>query len=103
QHYLIAALILMGIAPPPPTNAPPSMSGPLDPGNPYLDTPFDQGFVTFGDWHVLTLLAEVVTRALKAVWYQKWYVHRRLRPEEFGGRIHHHRAGNASYPINAEI
>jgi hypothetical protein len=24
------------------------------------------------------------------VWYQKWQVHRRLRPEEFGGRIHVH-------------
>jgi hypothetical protein len=30
----------------------------------------------------------VGTRALKAVWFQKWGVHRRLRPEEFGGRIH---------------
>src|SRR6185437_7740944 len=26
--------------------------------------------------------------ALKAVWYQKWFVHRRLRPEAFAGRIH---------------
>ena len=26
-------------------------------------------------------------RALKAAWYQKWSVHRRLRPEEFGGRL----------------
>ncbi|MGH7844768.1 MAG: vanadium-dependent haloperoxidase, partial [Candidatus Binatia bacterium] len=37
------------------------------------------------------------------VWYQKWYVHRRLRPEEFGGRVHHHLTGAAIYPIDAEI
>jgi hypothetical protein len=44
------------------------------------------GFGTFGGPHILALLTEVSTRALKAVWYQKWLVHRRLRPEEFGGR-----------------
>jgi hypothetical protein len=33
------------------------------------------------------LVTEVATRALKAVWWQKWGVHRRLRPEEFGARI----------------
>lgn len=38
-------------------------------------------------------MTEVATRALKAVWYQKWAVHRRLRPEEFGGRIHVHLEG----------
>ena len=40
---------------------------------------------------------------MKAAWYQKWLVHRRLRPEEFGGRIHHSRTGAASYPIHPEI
>jgi hypothetical protein len=28
--------------------------------------------------------------ALRAVFYQKWLVHRRVRPETFGGRIHNH-------------
>jgi hypothetical protein len=40
---------------------------------------------------------------LKAIWYQKWYVHRRLRPEEFGGRLHNHLTGAARYPIHSEI
>ena len=30
----------------------------------------------------------MATRALKAVWYQKWFVHRWLRPEAFGGLAH---------------
>lgn len=79
------------------------MKAPFDPGNPYKRSSNQAGFGTFGDPHVLCLVAEVVARALKAVWYQKWFVHRRLRPEEFGGRIHNHKTEAASYPINAEI
>jgi hypothetical protein len=43
------------------------------------------GFGTFGGPAVITFVCEPSTRALKDVWYQKWVVHRRLRPEEFGG------------------
>jgi hypothetical protein len=38
-------------------------------------------FASFGGPHVLGLVAEVSTRALKLVWRQKWQHHRRLRPE----------------------
>ena len=48
-------------------------------------------------------MTEVATRALKAVWYQKWFVHRRLRPEAFGGLVHNALTGAASYPIDTEI
>ncbi|HEX8433023.1 MAG TPA: vanadium-dependent haloperoxidase [Longimicrobium sp.] len=75
----------------------------LDPGNPYPGYRVQAPFVTFGQPHVLTLVTEVLTRALRAVWFQKWFVHRRLRPEEFGGRIHNHLTGQRSYPIDAEI
>lgn len=30
-------------------------------------------------------------------------MHRRLRPETFGGRIHNHLTGTKSYPINSEL
>jgi hypothetical protein len=89
-----------------------TMPARLDPGNPYADPARGQGrtqdgFGTFGGPHVLTLVAEVATRALKAVWFQKWGVHRRLRPEEFGGRIEVHRLGGMDpgrYPmIHPEI
>jgi hypothetical protein len=46
------------------------------------------GFGTLGDPGILSLLCEVAAQALKAVWYQKWLVHLRLRPEAYGGRIH---------------
>ena len=54
------------------------------------------GFPLFGGPHILSLVTEVATRGLKAVWFQKWQVHRRLRPEAFGGLIH--RQLNSSSP-----
>jgi hypothetical protein len=65
-----------------------SSGAPFDRGIPFLEEDaFDkqQGFAHFGGPHILTLVAEVATRALKAVRYQKFNVHRRLRPEAMGG------------------
>ena len=77
---------------------------PKDQGNPYDPGSGTQsGFATFGPIHLLQVLAEVLGRALRAVWWQKWGVHRRLRPEEFGGRIHNHLTGARTYPIHASI
>ena len=79
-----------------------------DPGNPYTPpepaSPTESGFVTFGPPHAVTLVTEVLTRALQAVWFQKWFVHRRLRPEEFGGRVEAMlRRGCGPYPIDNQI
>src|SRR5262249_41232497 len=41
--------------------------------------------------------------ALGAAWFQKWMVHRRLRPEAMGGRLHQTRIGVAQYPLHAEL
>ena len=42
----------------------------------------------YGGPHILTLVTEVATRALKAVWHQKFNIHLRLRPEALAARIH---------------
>ena len=80
---------------------------PLNAGNPYhglTQSITQDGFGVFGGPHILSLLTEVSTRALKAVWYEKWFVHRRFRPEAFGGMLHIHLTGKKSYPmINDEI
>ena len=68
----------------------------MDDGNPYKEpvtaarpnARTQIGFGTFGGPHILSLVCEVATRALKTVWYQKWFVNRRLRPEEYGGLVH---------------
>ena len=43
------------------------------------------GFALFGGPHILNLVTEASTRALKAVRYQKFNVHCRLRPEALAG------------------
>ena len=59
------------------------MGAPVNPGNPYITSATQEGFGTFGGPYFATLVAEPATRALQGVWYQKWFVHRRLRPEMF--------------------
>jgi hypothetical protein len=80
---------------------------PLNPGNPYVagsgKLRTQTGFGTFGAPHIKTLAAEAATRALKAVWYQKWFVHRNLRPEAYGGLVHFMKTGAASYPLHSDI
>lgn len=82
---------------------------PNDQGNPYdppgtaMDSPTQVGFATFGPIHLLQVLGETLGRALRAVWWQKWGVHRRLRPEEFGGRVHNQVTGARTYPLHPSI
>jgi hypothetical protein len=103
QAYFQAMLILLQ---PPNPNDPLSGGGigaPLDAGNPYASSLTQDAFGTFGGPFIATMVCEPSTRALKAVWYQKWKVHRRLRPEAMAGRIHNHLTGAANYPIHADI
>lgn len=74
-----------------------------DGGNPYKHSRTQSAFTTFGQPYLLYLLAVVTQVALKVCWHQKWLVHRRLRPEEFGGRIECHLAQRASYPIHQSV
>lgn len=75
---------------------------PVNPGNPYLTTTTQEGFGTFGGPHVLSLVAEASARALRAIWYQKWFVHRRLRPEAYGGLVHLTMTGQKDYPLHPD-
>jgi hypothetical protein len=79
------------------------LSAPLDPNNPYVGSKTQSGFGTFGTPHLKTIVAEVSQRALKAVWYAKWFVHRHLRPEEYGGLVHMTKTGQANYPLHADV
>ncbi|MDA0268602.1 MAG: vanadium-dependent haloperoxidase, partial [Cyanobacteria bacterium] len=45
------------------------------------------GFALYGGPHILTLVTEVATRALKAVRFQKFNNHIRLRPEALAARL----------------
>jgi membrane-associated phospholipid phosphatase len=91
QAYLHACLILL------------AMRAPLKVNNPYTRSLTQEGFVTFGAPHVLDLVARVANAALKATWCHKWLIHRRLRPEEFAGRVQHHVTKKAQYPLHEEV
>lgn len=74
-----------------------------DGGNPYKHSRTQGAFTTFGQPFILYLLAVVTQAALKACWYQKWMVHRRLRPEEMAGRVEVQRSGQGEYPLPAVL
>jgi hypothetical protein len=52
-----------------------------------------EGFALFGGPHILSLLTEVATRGLKAVRFQKFNMHLRLRPEALAGLVAAHHGG----------
>lgn len=76
QAYFTAALVLLGI------------NAPLNLGNPYIGSQTQHGFGTLGGPDALGTISEMATRALKAVWYHKWVVNLRHRPENTGALVH---------------
>jgi len=65
-----------------------SIGAPLNPGNPYIGSRTQNGFNTMGQPDIAATLTAVASEALKAVWYQKWCVHLRHRPESGGAIVH---------------
>ena len=102
QAYFNAMLIMLA----PPDSIDKGTGGgmkvPFNAANPYLHSRTQDGFGTFGGPASAAAAAEVSTAALKAVWYQKWFVHRRLRPEAFGGAIHNQLTKRRQYPIHSD-
>jgi hypothetical protein len=75
-----------------------------DAANPYNDSDRQTGFTTFGDAHLMDLIGKA-PKAERHAYFQKWQVHRFLRPEAGAGRVHnfltHPRAAN--YPIHPDL
>lgn len=91
EAYLNAALHLLTIG------------APRDRGLPLEDEPTQEGFATFGGPHLLALLTEVSFRALKAVRYQKFNIHRRPRPEAVGGLLDLYDRGMRGHGVEAAL
>ena len=75
QGYFVAFLVLN------------TLGVPANPGSMYSNSKIQAGFATFGGPHCSGMLGEVAYRALERSWYQKWFVHRRHRPESGGGIV----------------
>jgi hypothetical protein len=73
---------------------------PLDPNNPYSHSCTQEGFVTFGMTHILALIQKAAYAAHTHTWHEKWFVHRRLRPEEYCGWVNFTFRNERSYPIH---
>lgn len=91
QGYFQSLLILLGYGIEP------------DAGNPYNFSRTQDAFGTLGGPYIASLVCQVSQNALRAAWFQKWCVHRRLRPENFGGRIYQVLKNKAAYPVHREI
>lgn len=75
QAYLIAYLVCgtQGVGP--------------NPGSPYIGLTNEKAFGSFGGPDISATLGAVARAAINAVWYQKWSVHLRHRPESGGGIV----------------
>ena len=78
-------------------------TGALAPSNPYLHSATQTGNSTFGAAQQIDLVNRMPNPANRASFCQKWLVHRRVRPEAFGGRIHNLITGAAKYPIHSDV
>ena len=77
----------------------------LSPTNPYRTSTNQAGQATFGGGEVIDAISHAAGLALKACWYQKWAVHRRVRPEAFAGSLHNMKKYGATYnvPIHTDL
>ncbi|MEO1481692.1 MAG: vanadium-dependent haloperoxidase [Myxococcota bacterium] len=92
QAYFNAALIMLSYGP-----------DALDPSNPYLGNPSQGGFTSFGGPYILDLVTRAGNLSLSGAWFHKWRVHRRLRPEAYGGRVHFNSTGDRNYELSDDI
>ncbi|HEU0207360.1 MAG TPA: vanadium-dependent haloperoxidase [Candidatus Udaeobacter sp.] len=71
-----------------------SIGAPVNPGNPYVASRTQNGFGTFGGPDFAAALTAVAGLAVNNVWYQKWYIHLRHRPESGGAILRQILTGN---------
>jgi hypothetical protein len=86
QAYLVAYLVLKTI------------QTPANPGVPYGAYKTQQPFGTFGGPDIAGTLGAIAKAAIDAVWFQKWAVHLRHRPEAGGGLVHLWKTGATPLP-----
>jgi hypothetical protein len=82
QAYFVAFLVLN------------TLGAPRNPGNPYVSSTKQNGFGTFGGPDFAASITAVARPALNNVWYQKWLVHLRHRPESGGAIVRQILTGN---------
>jgi hypothetical protein len=71
--------------------------------NPYRGLRKQNPAASFGPPHAVAMISEGINNTIRAAYWQKFFVHRTLRPEAYGGLVHHRLANGVSdYPIPDE-
>jgi hypothetical protein len=53
--------------------------------------------------YIQSLLPFATSRGQRSIYFHKWYVHRTIRPEAYGGLVHNVLANGADYPLHDDI
>ena len=77
----------------------------LSPTNPYRRSPNQSaGSATFGAPHIQSLVNQGINLAPRGAYWQKWFLHRTLRPEAYGGLAHNRLVNGATeYPLHDDV
>lgn len=74
-----------------------------DQGNPYLTNPTQEQFAEFFVPQIMDQICLACEMGIRAAWYQKWFVQRILRPEEYGFLVQQQVTGAFNYGLNSDI
>ncbi len=91
QAYLNAALVCFSLGPEALADSP------------YTGSARQGGFLTFGAADGLDLVSRAAVTGLRPAWFHKWLVHRKLRPEAFGGLVQNSMTGPSTYGLDPEF
>ncbi|AUX28217.1 MULTISPECIES: vanadium-dependent haloperoxidase [Sorangium] len=98
------AALLLGAARSANPAVPGGIAAPLSPTNPYLSSRTQaSAAATFSLAYLQGLLPFGTSRAIRAAYWQKWFVHRSIRPEAYGGLVHHRLANGREHPLHHDI
>jgi hypothetical protein len=101
--FLGAALLLAGAPSKDPTLAS-GFGAPLSPSNPYVTSKTQVGAnATFASGYFQGLVTWSQSLAIRVEYWQKWFVHRVLRAEAFGGLVNQVLQHGADYPLHEDI
>ncbi|MET0342548.1 MAG: twin-arginine translocation pathway signal protein [Polyangiales bacterium] len=80
------------------------LGAPANARNPYLKLKSTaSGTGTWGTPYIQSLLPFATSRGQRSIYFHKWFVHRTIRPEAFGGLVQQRLVHGADYPIHDDL
>ncbi len=78
-------------------------SAAIDQNNPYIGNPTQEQFADFFKPQFAGLMCYTADVALRAAWFQKWMVHRTIRPEMYAFLVNQQITGAFDYGLNSDV